>query len=408
MSINKCFFKNSYLCISVSLKIPRMKASKYILLFVASIFILYLSCRKDTITPPPPTNTNKPTPYNIVIPKFFPTTLNIPADNPMTIEGIRLGRYLYYDGRICGKKDTLMSCSTCHQQEHAFMNGIGYAHGTTGVKTSHKMLPHVNLVFNSSGYLWTGEVTPSNPFYHTPGTYGGNIEDVVWIAMTDIPEFASDTIRSKEAIQAISMYPPMFKAAFGSNVVTFRNIAKAIAQFVRTLISSNSKFDRYMRGEENLSNSELNGLAYFQGETADCYHCHLLPALFTTNNFYNNAKDSVFYYPDHANFTDPYDRYSYTHNTSDVGAYKASTLRNIAYTAPYMHDGRFATLDDVINFYSSGLVMSPYVSPLMYHLNTGGAQMNLSQKTDLKNFLLSLSDSSFVTNPAFSKPTDLP
>jgi len=191
----------------------------------------------------------------------------------------------------------------------------------------------------------------------------------------------------------------MFKAAFGSEVVTFRNISRAIAQFVRTLISSNSKFDKFLRGETQLNNSELNGYNDFETETADCFHCHGT-ILLTTNNFYNNAKDSI--------FTDPYDRYSYTHNRSDIGAYVAPTLRNIAYRGPYMHDGRFATLDDVINFYSSGLVWSPYVSPMMYHISTGGAQMTASQKADLKAFLLTLSDSTFITNPDFSKPSDLP
>ena len=374
-----------------------MKIVRYLIFIAITFIVLVISCRKETT--PLPTNTSKPTPYTIVIPKFFPTALNIPADNPMTVEGVRLGRYLYYDGRICGKKDTMMSCSTCHQQQHAFMNGVGYAHGTTGVITPHIMLPHVNLVFNSNGYLWTGEVTPSNTFYHSAGTYGGNIEDVVWIAMTDIPEFASDTIKSKAAIQAIPMYPPMFKAAFGSDIVTFKNISRAIAQFIRTLISSNSKFDKYLRGEAQLSASELNGYVEFDTEVADCFHCHGT-VLFTTNNFYNNAKNTT--------FTDPYDRYSFTHNPNDIGAYKASTLRNIEFVAPYMHDGRFATLDDVINFYSSGLLLSPYVSPMMYHISTGGAQLTPNQKADLKAFLLTLSDSSFITNPAFSKPADLP
>jgi cytochrome c peroxidase len=374
-----------------------MNISRFLLIIAVGAMMLPVSCKKEVATQS--SNTVKTTPYIISIPKFFPTILNIPADNPMTVEGVTLGRYLYYDGRICGKKDTLMSCSTCHQQRYSFMNGVGYAYGTTGVKTSHIVLPHVNLVFNSNGYLWNGSVTPDNPFYHTPGTYGGNIEDIVWIAMTDVSEFASDTTKSKEAIQAISIYPPMFKAAFGSDVVTFKNIAKAIAQFVRTLISSNSKFDRYLDGEENLSPSELNGYVDFETEVADCYHCHGT-ILLTTNDFYNNAKDSV--------FTDPSDRYSYTHNTSDIGAYRASTLRNIAYMAPYMHDGRFATLDAVINFYSSGLVRSPYVSPQMYHISTGGTQMTPSQKADLKAFLLALSDSAFITNPAFSKPPDLP
>lgn len=371
------------------------------LLFIYLLFIagFITSCKKDKVATSS-TNTSKPTLYTIVSPKFFPTALNIPADNPMTVEGIQLGRYLFYDGRICGKKDTLMSCSTCHEQKHSFMNGIGYAYGVTGIKTPHIMLPMINLVFNSNGYLWNGKVEHSNPAYNTPTTYGGNIEDLCWMSVSAPWEMHSDTNSAKAAIQAILIYPPMFKAAFGSETVTFKNISRAIAQFVRTLISSNSKFDRYMNHETTLSASELNGLTYFETETADCYHCHIPSALFSTNNYYNNALDSV--------FTDTRDRYHVTNNESDIGAYRASTLRNIAYTAPYMRDGRFATLDDVINFYSSGLVWSPYVSPMMYHISTGGVQMTSSQKADLKAFLLTLSDSSFIANPAFSKPSDLP
>lgn len=362
------------------------------------LLMFIISCHKDK--PIPPVVSNVPTPYTITVPQGFPTKLNIPADNPMTVEGIKLGRYLYYDGRICGKQDTLMSCGTCHQQAHAFVNGIGYAHGTTGVETGHIMLPHTNLVFNSTGYTWAGEVEPQNPAYTGPGAYGGNLEDVVYLVIVLEAECHSDTNKSKAAIQNIPIYPPMFKAAFGSETVTFKNIAKAISQFVRTLISADSKFDKYLRGETSLTSQEIAGYGIFNSEVGDCYHCHGT-ILFTTNGYYNNAKDTV--------FTDSDDRYSVTHNPQDHGAYKAPTLRNIAVSGgPYMHDGRFATLDDVINFYSSGLVWSPYVSPMMYKISQGGAQLVPSQKAALKAFLYTLTDSSFITNPAFSKPAGLP
>ena len=134
----------------------------------------------------------------------------------------------------------------------------------------------------------------------------------------------------------------------------------------------------------------------------DCFHCHGGEGnpLFTTNLCYNNGKDSV--------FTDPYDRYAVTKNPADIGAYKAPTLRNLIFTAPYMHDGRFKTIDEVINFYSNGLVWSPSISPLMHHIKTGGVQLTLVNKAHLKAFILTLTDSSFVTNPAFGKPDKLP
>lgn len=376
-----------------------MKKKIYILFFaVTSLIVFAVACHKDDPMPPPDYYAGA-TPYNISIPKYFPTQLNIPADNPMTVEGVRLGRYLFYDGRLCGKQDTLMSCGTCHLQSHSFENGTGVGIGTTGIPTGHVMLPLVNLVFNASGYVWNGLVYNGNPAFTGPGAFGGNIEDIVMVVAGLANEFHSDTNKCKTAIQAIPMYPPMFRAAFGSETVTYKNISKAIAQFIRTLISSNSKFDRYLRYEENLSPQELNGFNIFNTEKGDCFHCHGT-ILFTTNGFYNNAKDTL--------FTDPSDRYAVTGNSADIGAYKATTLRNIALTGPYMHDGRFATLDDVINFYSEGLVWSPYVSPLMKKVNDGGAQLLPSEKADLKAFLLTLTDTSFLTNPDFAKPADLP
>jgi cytochrome c peroxidase len=375
-----------------------VKTKIYILFFVIlSLIVFSISCHKDELIAPP--DNGLPTPYNITIPKYFPTALNIPADNPMTVEGIKLGRYLFYDGRLCGKQDTLMSCGTCHVQQYGFENGNGYAQGVTGIQTPHVMLPLINLVFNSSGYLWNGKVYNGNPAFMLSGAYGGNIEDLVWMGAVAPHEFHSDTNSCKAAIQSIDIYPPMFKDAFGTETVTFKNISKAIAQFIRTLISADSKFDRYLKGQENLTVQEMNGYEIFNTEKGDCFHCHGT-ILFTTNGFYNNAKDSV--------FTDTRDRYSVTLDPSDIGAYKATTLRNIAFTGPYMHDGRFATLDDVINFYSEGLVWSPYVSPFMKKVNDGGVQLLPSEKADLKAFILTLTDSAFLTNPDFAKPSGIP
>lgn len=359
---------------------------------------IMISCAKEE---EPETTT--PTPYVIDIPLYFPTQLNIPSDNPMTVEGIALGRRLFYDGRLSGRSDpdSMMSCSTCHLQEHAFECGLnhpkytgGHPFGLTGISTPHTMMPLVNLVWTNTGYLWNGMVEPSNA---DPSRR--QLEDLVWMGIMAPHEMAGDTNRTKALIQATEGYPEMFNKAFGSEVVTAKNIGRAIAQFIRTLISANSKFDRYLKGEAQLTPSELNGYVLFMTEEgADCFHCHGGEGnpLFTTNLYYNNGKDDV--------FTDTRDRYHVTSQEQDIGAYKAPTLRNLAFTAPYMHDGRFVTLDEVINFYSSGLVYSPYVNPLMHHISTNGNQLTPSEKTDLKAFLLTLSDSSFVTNPAFGAP----
>lgn len=380
------------------------------LLFIFAILVIIATCKKDDpIQPFKPgaddedTIEYNPTPYEIEIPPFFPTALNIPEDNPMTEEGVKLGRYLFYDGRLAGRAhpDSLMSCATCHIQENSFECGSdhpvfqdGFTHGITGKPTPHVMLPMINLVWNEQGYLWNGMISEDNP---NPSFR--NIEDLVWMGIVAEHEMNSDTNRAKAMIQNIPMYPPMFKKAFGTDEVTVDLIGKAIAQFIRTLVSSDSKFDRYLRGEEQLTIEELQGFILFTTEEgADCFHCHGGSGnpLFTTNKFYNNAKDSV--------FDDPRDRYHVTGDPMDKGAYKATTLRNIQYTAPYMHDGRFATLDEVIQFYNSELVWSPYVDPLMHKINQGGAQLNNTEIQQLKAFINTLKDTVFINNPKYSNP----
>lgn len=364
------------------------------------VFLLFSACQHDD-----PDFT--PTPYQIKVPKYFPTRMNIPADNPMTVEGVELGRYLFYDGRLSGntEPDKMMSCGTCHLQSKSFECGTdhpkftgGHPFGITGILTPHYMLPMINLVWNESGYFWSGLISENSP---NPGQH--NLEDIVYMGVTAPHEMAGDTNKTKSLIQSIPGYPELFGKAFGSKTVTFRNISKAVAQFVRTLTSSDSKFDKYMRGELQLSTRELNGYVLFMTEDgADCFHCHGGSGnpLFTTNLFYNNGKDTA--------FNDPRDRYSVTSDPADKGAYKATTLRNIELTGPYMHDGRFRTLEEVIDFYSQGIIWSPYVHPLMHHAYDGGIQLTQSEKADLVAFLKTLRDETFLTNPSFGSPDQLP
>jgi cytochrome c peroxidase len=365
--------------------------------------MLSFSCKKET-TPEEP---YKPMPYTITIPKYFPTVLNIPADNPMTVEGIALGRYLFYDGRLSGRTeiDSLMSCATCHLQSHSFECGVnhpgftgGHPHGLTGIPTPNSMMPLINLVWAPHGYLWNGKVSPVNP---SPDMR--NLEDFTWMAIRAPHEMHGDTSRVAALFQSLPGYPGLFKKAFGSDQVTVKNMGRAIAQFVRTLISANSKFDRFLRGETQLTVSERNGYVLFMTEEGgDCFHCHGGDGnpMFTTNLFYNNGMDSV--------FTGNNDRYAITGSDADIGAYKAPTLRNLAFTAPYMHDGRFKTLDEVLAFYNTGLIWSPYINPLMHHVETNGIRLTPSELNDLKSFLLTLTDSSFVTNPDYFRPAIFP
>lgn len=353
----------------------RMKTKHFCWLLSALSLLCLDACKKPEF---------KATPYEIEIPAHFPTRLNIPEDNPMTVEGVALGKKLFYDGHLCGYTGTdssqMMSCATCHRPECGFDVGIdhprfpgGQPIGLSGRPTHHVPLPLINLVFNSNGYLWNGAVT--------------DIESIVLATFVDPTEMNSSYDKVVAAIKADSEYPPMFAAAFGSSDVTVERIAKAIAQYVRTLVCGNSKFDMYLRGQAQLTPQEFNGYVLFTTEEgADCFHCHggSGSPLFTTNLFYNNALD--------AHFDDPADRFAVTGNVQDRGAYKAPTLRNIARTAPYMRDGRFKNLDEVLEFYNTGLINTPYVSPLMHHVNDGGTLLTPTQIEDLKAFLLTLSE----------------
>lgn len=335
-----------------------------------------------------------PTPLDIQIPKGFPTVLNIPADNPMTVEGVELGRLLFHDPHLCGytgtDPDSLMSCTTCHRPEYNYDLGPdhprfpdGKPRGrTTGKPTIHNAMPLVNLVFNHEGYFWNGLISSDNP------TVGQRtLEDIVLMAITADDEMCATEESAVKAIKADSKYPPLFKKAFGTEEVTMERIQKAIAQYVRSLVSGNSKFDRYLRGEVQLTPQELHGYVLFTTEEgADCFHCHGGDGtpLFTTNLFYNNGLDAV---P-----MDAHDRASVTGNPHERGAYRAPSLRNVSKSAPYMHDGRFKTLDEVLEFYNTEIQNSPYISPLMHHATDGGVHLTPNDIADLKAFLETLSE----------------
>ncbi|MBT3301008.1 MAG: c-type cytochrome [Bacteroidetes bacterium] len=353
---------------------------------------------------------------------WFPTELNIPADNPTTVEGVKLGRYLFYDGRLSGRVecDSQMTCATCHRQESSFEVGMDeprFPGGKTrglphpaypdGKWTPHYMMPMINLVFNQNGYLWNGKVNnnntamgaapygvPAEPQYHMK-----NIESVVWMGIAAPHEMNGSPQKTVDMIKSIDIYPPMFKAAFGTEEVTYDRISKAVAQFVRTLVSYNSKFHKWVRHTASLTPQELHGYELYMSEAADCFHCHGDPVLLTTNQFYNNGLDTV--------FNDGGDRNGYTKLAMDVGSYKAPTLINIEKTAPYMHDGRFNTLEEVIDHYSDGVVYSQTIDPLMKYVAFGGTKLTEQEKADLLAFLKTFTDTDFLTNPEFAKPADL-
>ena len=343
------------------------------------------------------------TPYQFDLPSYFPSKLNVSDDNPMTVEGVRLGRHLFYDGRLSGRTETdsMMCCATCHRQENSFDAGIdnplfpgGFTHGLTGIRTNHVTMPLVNLVFNHNGYTWNGSLNGKNPVENMRC-----LEDMLWIVITAGDELCGDTNTVRALFQSLHEYSEMFEDAFGTSEVTVDRMGRAIAQFVNSIVSCDSKFDRYLKGEAVLTEEELLGYELFMTEDGgDCFHCHGGAAnpLFTTNKYYNNGKDSV--------FTDENDRFKVTLREYDKGAYRAPSLRNLKYTAPYMHDGRYSTIDDVLDFYNSKVLNTPYTDVLMHHAPEGGVHLTPHEIAAIKSFLMTLTDESVITNEKYSNP----
>ncbi|MBI1183683.1 cytochrome-c peroxidase [bacterium] len=303
-------------------------------------------------------------------PHYVSLTINHPAfpevpvneDNPLTEEGIALGRQLYYDPLM--HPTGLHACATCHQQEHSF-------------SSDPTVMPHVNLAFDQV-YLWKGDVS-------------GQLEDIMKFEVEEF--FATDVAR----LQATDYYPRMFKQAFGIEKIETKYVAYALAQFVKTLNSYNSKYDQYLRKETKLSLEERRGEIIFFSEIGDCFHCHGAP-LFKDNLMHNNGLDD--------NYPNEVDKghYLLSGRLEDMGVFKTPTLRNIALTAPYMHDGRFATLEDVVMFYSYGVHNVSNVDPLMKQAHRGGIALEENDIAALVAFLNTLTDSSFVQNPEFGRP----
>ncbi len=327
----------------------------------------------------------QPVPFVPFIPSGFPA-LEQPGDNMMSIEGIRLGRKLFYDPIL--SVDSTISCSSCHQQFGSFTDQLASSQGVAGL-TSRSSMSLINVGFHYHGLFWDGR--------------SASLEAQALIPVEDPLEMGESWENVVVKLKAHRDYPADFRKAFGierSSHITGELASKAIAQFERSLVSGgNTKYDRFARGEIYLEENEYNGfLMFFDFDPAipdaECGHCHNAP-LFATSDYFNNGlQESV----DFEGFQDK-GLGMFTGKPSDNGKFKAPTLRNIAFTAPYMHDGRFKSLEEVIDHYNSGGKASPNKNSLLYPL-----KFTESQKADLIAFLLTLTDSTTLTNDAFQSP----
>ena len=340
-----------------------------------ALVLVSLQSRKGTLTP-----------YTFPSPVAFPR-MPVAPDNPVSVEGVELGRLLFYDPVL--SNDSSVSCATCHKQEFAFSDGGKQF--STGINN---ILQKRNTpgLFNLAWYpalFWDGRAK--------------SIEDQAFFPVRDHSEMNLDWESAANRIMDQRMYRKKFLQVFGTVAIDSSHIVKAIAQFERTLISCNSKFDRVLRREDKLNKEELRGYEILNDQSmADCLHCHSSDAnaLTTSLKFSNNGLENVtdpLLYPDAGLGAISGDK-------KKNGWFKIPSLRNIALTAPYMHDGRFNTLREVIDFYSEGLHKTVNIDSKMTRVNTGGVHLSEYDKHCLEAFLITLTDSTFITKPAFANP----
>jgi cytochrome c peroxidase len=354
---------------------------KFIVL--VTICFWFISCRKDKIG-------FETSPYLLEIPSHFPKMI-IPNDNPLTKEGVELGRFLFYEKRLSG--NNTMSCATCHMPQYGFSDPNQFSIGIDGIAGTRQSMALVNLGWENF-FFWDGRKT--------------TLEEQILEPVPNPIEMHQSWKDAVAKLNADVNYRNRFFRAFNEEGIDSIKVAKAIAQFLRTLISAESKYDVMYKFENNLTltaseqatlqkidNEEWAGYDLFKSlNGADCFHCHNGP-LMQVKKFSNNGLDATF---------SDLGRGSVTGKTSDNGKFKVPTLRNIALTAPYMHDGRFANLDEVIEHYSSGINHSATIDPLIEFANQGGVQLDFQEKYLLKKFLLTLTDYNFINNPKFKDP----
>src|SRR5215472_4635372 len=345
------------------------------------------------------------------IPRPFPQPV-VPAGNPMNSAKAELGRHLFYDRQMSSNLKT--ACASCHRQELAFTDGRARAKGTTG-----ELHPRSSMSLANVGY--SPVLTWANPTL-------SSLEE-----QAKVPMFGTEPIElglkgHEEAllrqIASDSIYQKLFPQAFpGENpLYTINNVTKAIAAFERTIVSVNSPYDRYRYGNDSnaISDAAKRGeILFFSGERTACFQCHgswnfngalqyeggpAVHVVFQNTGLYNIRGEFSYPAPNTG-------LYEFTNRREDIGKFRVPTLRNIAVTAPYMHDGSIATLSEVIDHYAAGgrtISSGPYAG--IGHdnpnkaMNVAGFKLTDSEKRDLIAFLESLTDTEFLHNPKLADP----
>jgi cytochrome c peroxidase len=309
------------------------------------------------------------------------------VNNPVTVEGASLGRYLFYDSIL--SSDNTMSCASCHNPAKAFSDSpFALSKGRGGSTMLRNTLPLFNLAWYPS-YFWDGRAT--------------TIEEQVFHPVRGYNEMNLNWPMAEKKLRKSTFYKNQFINVFGSTHIDSTKVSLAIAQFLRTIISYESKYDKAIANKVQFTSDEYDGFVLVNDQTkGDCIHCHATDgdALGTKLTFSNNGLDAV------ATATDFKDkgRGGVTGKATDMGKFKIPSLRNLIFTAPYMHDGRFATLQQVLDFYSEGVQRSVTIDSKMEYVHQGGVRLKDVEKRKIITFLLTLSDSSFINKAEYSNP----
>ena len=355
---------------------------------------------------------SKPGPsYQWPLAEGFPQPV-VPIDNPMSAAKVELGRHLFYDTALSANQQ--QSCASCHQQQHAFAQPLQVSVGSTGQRHRRNASALVNIAYNNS-LTWA----------HDGLTH---IESQLLIPLFgDNPIELGAGGHEQQILARLQRtpYPDLFAAAFGDSQADFRRVVDALASFSRSLLSFNSRFDRYAYQQDDnaLSEQELLGLNLFFSEKLECHHCH---GGFNFTQATSHERQPLdrrpfhntgLYYVSRPDLADKgYPQHDtglseVTLNPADDGRFRAPTLRNVAYSAPYMHDGSLATLSEVIDFYAAGGLVTELNGEIsdgrQHPLKSSfvrGFELTAEEKQALLAFLHSLSDEQFVTNPAYSNP----
>ncbi|BAI71431.1 methylamine utilization protein [Azospirillum sp. B510] len=334
----------------------------------------------------------------------------VPADNPMSAVKVELGRRLFYDTRLSG--NGTIACASCHIQAKAFTDGRALSPGSTGGLTHRNAQPLANSAWNAT-YTWANPALVSLERQMEVPLFG---DDPVEMGVTDANRAAI-----LERLRADPVYPPLFRQSFPDEAepLTMATVIKAIAAFQRGIVSVDSRYDRYLQGKASLSEAETRGMALFFGERAECHHCHgsfnfndqvvharsrEVETPFHNTGLYNLDGAGAYPFPNRGLF-------EFTAKPEDMGAFRAPSLRNVAVTGPYMHDGGIATLAAVIDAYSDGGRavrsgplkgdgrLNPHKSGLISRIG-----LTPQEKRDLLAFLGALTDETLLTDPRWSDP----